>query len=431
MLEKVKSVKGELRVPSDKSISHRAIILNSLARGEAKIKNWLISEDTKATFEIYKALGIKIDINKNELIIKGSKEDFKETDTFLDAKNSGTTARLTIGVLSSIPIFSVLTGDDSLKNRPMLRVVRPLRSMGANILGREKGNFLPIAIQGEALRGISFYNEKASAQVKSALIIASISLEDGFTEIKEPILSRDHTERMLKAMGAKIEYLPTDKDHIIKVFPSNELSKIDINCPADPSSAAFFAALTILTDNSELLLKDVLVNPTRDGFFRKLKEMGANIEYLNKRIEGNEEICDILVKSSKDLKSIEISEIEVPSLIDEIPILSILMAKAEGISIVKGAKELRVKESDRIKAIVENLKAIGVSHVEEFEDGFAIKGPNRFKPATIKTYKDHRIAMAFSIAAISSDLDGFELDDYYCVAVSYPTFFDDIKKIKL
>ncbi len=170
------------------------------------------------------------------------------------------------------------------------------------------------------LWGISFYNEKASAQVKSALIIASLSLEDGFTEIKEPILSRDHTERMLKAMGAKIEYLPTDKDHIIKVFPSNEL----------------------LTDNSELLLKDVLVNPTRDGFFRKLKEMGANIEYLNKRIEGNEEICDILVKSSKDLKSIEISEIEVPSLIDEIPILSILMAKAEGISIVKGAKELRV-----------------------------------------------------------------------------------------
>lgn len=431
MLEKVKSVKGELRVPSDKSISHRAVILNSLGRGEAKIKNWLISEDTKATLEIYKALGIKIDINKNELIIKGSKEDFKETDIFLDAKNSGTTARLTIGVLSSMPIFAILTGDDSLKNRPMLRVVRPLREMGANILGREKGNFLPIAIQGEVLRGISFYNEKASAQVKSALIIASLSLEEGFTEIKEHILSRDHTERMLKAMGAKIEYLSTDKDHIIKVFPSNELSKIDINCPADPSSAAFFAALTILTDNSELLLKEVLVNPTRDGFFRKLKEMGASVEYLNKRIEGNEEICDILVKSSKYLKSIEVSEIEVPSLIDEIPILSILMAKAEGISIVKGAKELRVKESDRIKAIVENLKAIGVSHVEEFEDGFAIKGPNEFKPATIKTYKDHRIAMAFSIAAISSNLYGFELDDYDCVKVSYPTFFDDIKKIKV
>ncbi|MCS7285282.1 MAG: 3-phosphoshikimate 1-carboxyvinyltransferase, partial [Hydrogenobacter thermophilus] len=281
-LKKAKSVKGELRVPSDKSISHRAVILSAIAEGKSVIRNWLSSEDTLATLQIAKALGTKVETKGNELMITGRDFNFCEPDHVLDARNSGTTARLFLGVLATQEFFSVITGDESLRNRPMLRVVEPLRQMGAFLDGREKGNKLPICVRGGKLKGVSFFNKRASAQVKSSLLLAGLKAE-GITEITEPYLSRDHTERMLKLFGANITQLEGSSGHIIKIAGGQKLYGCEISCPADPSSAAFFVALATLLEDSHLFLKDVLINPTRDGFFRKLRQMGAYVEYAKVR----------------------------------------------------------------------------------------------------------------------------------------------------
>ncbi len=422
----VKGVKGELRVPSDKSISHRAVILGALAKGTTKVYSWLRSADTLATLSIIKALGVEVKEDaEGVLLIKGKNYVFEEPKDVLNAENSGTTARLMMGVLSTQPFFSVLTGDESLRRRPMLRVVEPLREMGAFIDGREKGNKLPVSIRGGDLKGISFFNKKASAQVKSSLMLAGLRAE-GITEIVEPVLSRDHTERMLGAFGVKLTTIPEERGHIVKLKGGQELVATDIFCPADPSSAAFFCALAVLAQG-ELLLKDVLVNPTRDGFYRKLREMGADVEYVNEREVSGEPVADIKVKGGKPLKAVKVSGEEVPSMIDEIPILAVVMSMAEGRSEVRGASELRVKESDRIKAVVENLRAMGAV-VEEFEDGFAVEGPSKLKGSKVKTYGDHRIAMAFAVAGLVAEGKTL-IDDADCVNISYPSFFNDLKKI--
>ncbi len=422
----VKGVKGELRVPSDKSISHRAVILGALAKGTTKVYSWLRSADTLATLSIIKALGVEVKEDaEGVLLIKGKNYVFEEPKDVLNAENSGTTARLMMGVLSTQPFFSVLTGDESLRRRPMLRVVEPLREMGAFIDGREKGNKLPVSIRGGDLKGISFFNKKASAQVKSSLMLAGLRAE-GITEIVEPVLSRDHTERMLGAFGVKLTTIPEERGHIVKLKGGQELVATDIFCPADPSSAAFFCALAVLAQG-ELLLKDVLVNPTRDGFYRKLREMGADVEYVNEREVSGEPVADIKVKGGKPLKAVKVSGEEVPSMIDEIPILAVVMSMAKGRSEVRGASELRVKESDRIKAVVENLRAMGAV-VEEFEDGFAVEGPSKLKGSKVKTYGDHRIAMAFAVAGLVAEGKTL-IDDADCVNISYPSFFNDLKKI--
>lgn len=425
-VEKIKRVKGELRVPSDKSITHRAFILGSLASGETRVINPLISEDTKATLDILKMLGTETEEREKEVLIKGRNYLFKEPENVLDAKNSGTTARIMLGVLSTQPFFSVLTGDESLRNRPMLRVVEPLREMGASIDGREEGNRLPVSVRGGKLRGISFFNKRSSAQVKSSLLLAGLRAE-GITEVVEPYLSRDHTERMLKLFGAEIITVPEERGHIVKVKGGQELKGTEIYCPADPSSAAYFAALATLAPEGEILLKDVLLNPTRDGFYRKLKEMGGNFEVINYRELSNEPIGDLLVKPAKSLKGIKVTPDDVPSLIDEIPILAVLMAFAEGVSEVRGAKELRYKESDRIKAVVNNLRKMGVK-VEELEDGFIIEGSKNVRGARIETYGDHRIAMAFAIAGLVIE-DELVIDHPECVAVSYPQFWEHILEV--
>jgi 3-phosphoshikimate 1-carboxyvinyltransferase len=423
-------VEGELRVPSDKSISHRAIILGSLADGDIRVKHWLRSADTLATLNIYRQLGVEIEENSpTELVVKGKGlYSLREPDNFLDAQNSGTTTRLTLGVLAAQPFFAVLTGDDSLRRRPMLRVVKPLREMGASIDGREEGNLLPIAVRGGKLKGISFFNKKASAQVKSALLIAGLHAE-GTTEIEEPYLSRDHTERMLQLMEVDLTIIPAEGGVLVKLKGGQQpKGDKDIYVPADPSSAAFFAAAAVLLPNSKLVLKDVLVNPTRDGFFRKLKEMGAKIEYTNVRELSMESIADIAVEYSPNLKGVKVFPEEIPAMIDELPLLAVVATQAEGETRIEGAAELRVKESDRIKATVENLRKMGAK-IEELPDGMVIEGKTPLKGGVeIKTYNDHRIAMAFTIAGLIADKP-VKLDNPQCVAVSYPQFFEDLKKV--
>ncbi|MCS6876128.1 MAG: 3-phosphoshikimate 1-carboxyvinyltransferase [Aquificaceae bacterium] len=425
-LTKVGSVRGELRTPSDKSISHRAVMFSSLAEGVSYVYNWLESADTKATLHILKSLGTKVVKKGNHLKVYGRGYSFLEPSTVLDAKNSGTTARLMMGVLATQPFFSTITGDKSLRSRPMLRVVEPLRLMGASIDGREGGNKLPISVRGGKLKGVSFFNKKASAQVKSALLLAGLRA-DGYTEVLEPVLSRDHTERMLSAFGVRLYQMEGESGHVIKIEGFQNLKATEIFCPADPSSTAFFLALAVLTSGSDLLLKDVLVNPTRDGFIRKLKEMGAHVSYENLRELSREPVADVYVRYSGRLRAVEVKPEEVPSLIDEIPVLAVVMSLAEGVSKVRGAEELRVKESDRIKAVVENLRVMGVK-VEEYKDGFEIEGTESLKGGFVKTYGDHRIAMAFSVAGLTAQGETI-IDNPQCVAVSYPEFYEDLRKL--
>jgi 3-phosphoshikimate 1-carboxyvinyltransferase len=423
----VRGVLGRVRVPSDKSVSHRALILGSLARGRTLVRRWLVSEDTLATLEILRSLGTEIELSGDTVLVRGTDFSFREPRDVLDAKNSGTTARLLAGVLATQPFFSVITGDESLRRRPMGRVTEPLRRMGASVDGREGGDKLPIAIRGGKLRAIDLFNERSSAQVKSAVLLAGLRAE-GITRVTEPVRSRDHTERMLGAFGVKLTQLKGERGFETLLEGGQNLEGTEVLCPADPSSAAFFVALCLLA-GGEITLEEVLVNPTRDGFFRKVKEMGAEIRYENLREVSGEPVADLHVKHSGRLRAVKVLPQEVPSLIDEIPVLSVLMALAEGVSEVRGAGELRVKESDRIRAVVENLRAMG-SKVEELEDGFIIEGVERLRGARIKTFSDHRIAMAFTVAGLVAEGET-TLDDPDCVKVSYPQFFEDLETIIL
>lgn len=425
-ISKIKKVKGELRVPSDKSITHRGILFGALGRGKTVVKEWLDSADTRSTLNVVRMLGVNAEEHGKDLIIEGRCGRFLEPPDILFAGNSGTTARLTMGLLATQPFFSVITGDESLRNRPMLRVVKPLREMGANIDGREGASRLPVSVRGGNLKAISFLNRKSSAQVKSSVLIAGL-LADGITEVIEPFMSRDHTERMLRYMGIEIIQVETDGGHIVKVDGGQIPEGRDIYCPADPSSAAFFGALATLLEGSEIILRDVLVNPTRDGFFRVLRNSGGIIEYTNVREISGETVADIVVKSADKLKPVNVRGDIIPSLIDEIPILAIIMAFADGVSCVRDASELRVKECDRIKAITINLRRMGVN-VEEFEDGFCIEGKGKLRGAHIDTYNDHRIAMAFTIAGLVADGETI-IDNPDCVKVSYPRFYDDLNII--
>ncbi len=421
----VKGVKGEIRVPSDKSVSHRALILGAISGGKTGIRHLLRSADTLSTMKILQDLGTEIEEGGEELIVHGRDYSFREPSDVLDAGNSGTTARIMMGVLATQPFFSAMTGDESLRKRPMGRVTAPLRDMGARIMGREFGEKLPIAITGGSLRAVVVRNSRASAQVKSAILLAGLKAE-GMTEVHEPVLSRDHTERMLRAFGAEIISLAQKDGHLVKVRGGQRLEGTDVFCPADPSSASFIGALCALS-GGEVLLREVLVNPTRDGFFRKLRDMGVGVSYENERELSGEPVADIVITGGSSLRGVEVVPEEVPSMIDEIPILSVVMALAEGRSVVKGAKELRVKESDRIKLICENLRRMGAV-VEEFEDGFAIEGGKRLRGAEITTHGDHRIAMAFAVAGMVAQGETI-IDDPECVKVSYPEFFEHLHSV--
>ncbi|WP_456470950.1 3-phosphoshikimate 1-carboxyvinyltransferase [Caminibacter sp.] len=415
-----KRFKEEFIVDADKSISHRCAIFSLLADGVNEIKNYLRAEDTLNSLEIAKSLGAEVEDGGDIIKIKAPKK-LKEADDVLYCGNSGTTIRIYMGLLAGIDGFFVLTGDEYLRRRPMKRVAEPLRKIGAKVDGRENGNLAPLGIRGGELKSFEYESKIASAQVKSALILAALNA-DKPSFYKEPFLSRDHTERMLKGMGAKLDVkVNADLSCEVTIYPLiKKLSPLKFEVPNDPSSAFFFAVAAAIT-GSTAILKNITLNPTRIEAYKTLEKMGADIEYILKE-DKYEPVGDIVVKGNK-LKGIEVNE-KIPWLIDEIPALAMAMAVAEGKSVVKNAKELRVKESDRIKAVVENLKKCGIE-ARELEDGFEIIGGTP-KKTVVDSHGDHRIAMSFAVLGL---LCGMEIQKAESIYTSFPNFFQLFEKI--
>jgi len=404
-------------IASDKSISHRSAIFSLLSQRSSTIKNYLRAEDTLNTLNIVKLLGAEVEDSGDSIKIVPPKE-IKEPPFILDCGNSGTAMRLFMGFLASQKGFFVLHGDRYLASRPMKRVADPLRKIGAKIDGRVKGNLSPIAIRGAKLEGFEYKSPISSAQVKSAMILAALHAKE-MSIFSEPILSRDHTERMLLGMGAEIV---SDKDKI-KIMPLVEpLLPLDIEIPNDPSSAFFFAVAAAITPNSRVVLQNVSLNPTRIEAYKVLQKMGTHIDFILKD-EKYEPVGDIVVQYG-ELSGVEVSE-NISWLIDELPALSIAMAFANGKSVVKNAKELRVKESDRITSVVENLKKCGIDAVEH-EDGYEIVGSKFNDICEVDSYGDHRVAMSFLVAGLRSDL---RVNDTECINTSFPNFLDIIKRV--
>jgi len=403
-------------IASDKSISHRAALFSLLSDKPSYIKNYLQGEDTLNTLKIVKSLGAAISHSDQTLIITPPSK-VQEPPCILDCGNSGTAMRLLMGFLASKPGFFVLHGDEYLAKRPMARVANPLRSIGAKIDGRDDGNLAPIAIRGQKLSAFEYASPIASAQVKSALILAALNATNE-SLISEPALSRDHTERMLLGMGAKIT---RDNLHV-KVAPlKTPLNPLKITIPADPSSAFFFAVAAAIIPKSKIVLENVLLNKTRIEAYEILRKMGAKVTYI-KKSDQYEQIGDIVVEHGL-LQGVEVSS-NIAWLIDEIPALAIAFACAKGKSVVKNAKELRVKESDRIATTVSNLQKCSIE-ARELEDGFEVVG-GTLKSAKVQSYGDHRIAMSFAIAGLKS---GIEVLDSDCISTSFPNFIELLEKI--
>ncbi|MDR1285004.1 MAG: 3-phosphoshikimate 1-carboxyvinyltransferase [Campylobacteraceae bacterium] len=403
-------------VASDKSISHRCAIFSLLSDKTSIVRNYLRAEDTLCTLNIIKSLGADVK-EKNGVLYITPPSDIVEPPIILDCGNSGTAMRLLMGFLSSREGFFVLHGDRYLASRPMKRVATPLRNIGAKIDGRQNGDLSPICIRGSKLKPFDYKSPISSAQVKSALILAALN-SDAPSVFSEPELSRDHTERMLKGMGVDIER----KNGKITVHPNKKpLQPLDITIPSDPSSAFFFAIAAAITPNSRVTLENVLLNKTRIEAYKILQKMGAHVEFIQE--ENRYESIGRVIVEYAPLKAVEVSE-NISWLIDELPALSIAFACALGVSTVKNAKELRVKESDRISAIVKNLNLCGIEAVER-EDGYDITGGN-FKPFKVKSFGDHRIAMSFAVASIKC---GGMIEDTECVKTSFPNFIELLSKI--
>jgi 3-phosphoshikimate 1-carboxyvinyltransferase len=415
-------VEGELRVPGDKSISHRALIFSALADGTSRVRGILPSADVHSTAGVLRALGVDIPPLGESIEIAGvGARGLREATGDLDCGNSGTSARLLAGVVAGSRLTARFTGDASLSRRPMRRVKEPLEAMGATVLLSEHGG-LPMQVQGAELHQIDWPNEKASAQVKSCVLLAALCAGVEAT-VREPTRSRDHTERMLAAHGAEVWV----NDEAVLLLAGQAVAPLDLDVPGDPSSASFFAALVAIAPQGGLLLRDVCVNETRTGFLAALAEMGADITLEDKVLRSGEWIANVRVASGATLRGIDIAAEAVPTLIDELPLLACLAAYAEGETRVAGAGELRVKESDRIAAVVSNLRRLGGT-IEELPDGFVVTGTRPRLRGTVTTYGDHRMAMAFGILAA---LPGNEIaiDDRDCVAVSYPGFWDDLRRV--
>jgi len=423
VLEKISKLRGNIAVPGDKSISHRSLILGSIAQGETRIYNFLNSLDCLRTLGCMQALGGKIELDEdNSVKIKGKGlYGLKEPKDILNVGNSGTTIRLLAGLLSGQDFYSILNGDASIRKRPMKRVVEPLRLMGADIWGRKDGQFAPLSVRGNKLNPLHYTLPVASAQVKTALLLAGLYTTGG-TIIKEPLPTRDHTERMLEIMEADIKISPPE----VKVMGGKELKGADIFIPGDISSAAYFIVAASILKGSQITIKQVGVNPTRTGIIEILKKMGAKIDILNYQIKSNEPQADLKIEYSK-LKRIEIGKEGVPFLIDELPLIAVVATQAQGKTIVSGARELRVKETDRIKAIVSELKKMGAD-IEEREDGFAVNGPTRLQGAVCESYNDHRIAMSLAVAALLAE-GKTVIQSSECIDISFPGFEKTLKKL--
>lgn len=423
VLEKVSKLKGNVFIPGDKSISHRSLILGSIAQGETRIYNFLNSLDCLKTLECMQALGTEIELGKDSFVkIKGKGlYGLQEPKDILDVGNSGTTIRLLTGLLSGQNFYSVLNGDNSIRKRPMKRVVEPLRLMGANIWGKKDGQFAPLSVRGNKLNPLYYTLPVASAQVKTALLLAGL-YATGETVIKEPLPTRDHTERMLEIMRADIKISSPE----IKVMGGKELRGTDIFVPGDISSAAYLIAATSILTDSQIIIKQVGVNPTRTGIIEILKKMGTKIDILNYQVKSNEPQADLMTEYSK-LKGVEIKKENVPFLIDELPLIAVVATQAQGKTVVSGARELRVKETDRIDAIVSELKKMGAD-IEEREDGFAVNGPTRLQGAVCESYNDHRIAMSLAVAALLAE-GKTVIKNSECIDISFPGFEKTLQKL--
>ncbi len=413
----VTQLEGEFVVPGDKSISHRSIMFASLAEGTSRISGLLRGEDCLSTLAAFKSLGIEVeDRAADELIIHGRGLMLQEPADVIDCGNSGTTMRLMSGILAAQPFFSVLTGDRYLRNRPMGRVINPLKTMGATILGRSDCSKAPFALCGGQLKPLEYHSPIASAQVKSALLLAGMQIE-GTTTVYEPHLSRDHSERMLRYFGADV----VSFDGGASITGPVKLQGRDVTVPGDISSAAFFLVAGLIVPGSELLLKNVGINPTRSGIIDILHQMGGSIELLNEREIGGEPVADLLVKSSS-LKGINIDGELIPRAIDEFPVVSVAAAFAEGVTTISDAKELRVKETDRIAAMCECLGALGAD-ITPLEDGMRIVGGGELSGGTVQSFGDHRIAMSMAIAALRAG-SAVEILDTQCTETSFPGFWE-------
>lgn len=418
VIRKIKKANGEIKVPGDKSISHRSIMLGSLAEGKTEINGFLPGADCLATIDCFRKMGIRIDTNGENVTVFGNGlYGLKAPDEILYTGNSGTTTRLLCGILSGQDFDSVITGDNSIQKRPMGRVVKPLSLMGAKI----ENEYCPLYITGTRLHGIDYKMPVASAQVKTALILAGL-YADGETVIHEIEKSRDHTELMLTAMGADLSVDKLD----IHVKGTHKLSAIKTDIPGDISSAAFFMVLGLIMPNSEITITNVGINDTRTGIIDVLKAMGGNISIENYRTSAGEPVADITVRSSS-LKSTVIGGDIIPKLIDELPIIAVAAVFADGTTVIKDAQELKVKETNRIRAVTDEFKKCGID-ISETDDGMIIKGGKPISGADFKTYGDHRMAMSLTVLAQLADGTS-TLDDSECACVSYPTFFEDFYKL--
>ena len=420
------SVQGRIRVPGDKSISHRALMLGAIAKGETTIEGLLLGEDPRSTARCFQALGAEISpLNEQRVRVRGvGVGELIEPTDLLDAGNSGTTMRLMLGILASHPDrFFTVTGDKSLRSRPMSRVVKPLQQMGAQIWGRNGGSLAPLAVQGQSLRPIHYHSPIASAQVKSCILLAALMAE-GTTTITEPAVSRDHSERMLKAFGAEITTDPDTKS--VMITGPAQLQGQSVIVPGDISSAAFWIVAGAIVPDSDLTIENVGINPTRTGILEALEMMNADIQLENERIVAGEPVADIRVRHSQ-LKGCTIGGDIIPRLIDEIPILAVAAIFAEGQTVISDAAELRVKESDRLAVTATVLNQMGAK-ITELPDGLEITGGTPLQGTDVESYDDHRIAMSLAIAALNAT-GTTTIHHAEAAAISYPDFTATLRQV--
>ena len=419
LFHKSHPLKGEITVPGDKSISHRGIMLGALANGTTSITNFLKGADCLSTISCFQKMGIEIEETENEILVHGKGlHDLSAPKEILDAGNSGTTTRLISGILAGQNFSCDLTGDASIQKRPMKRIMTPLSMMGADITSVHNNGCAPLHIKGAPLKGISYQSPVASAQVKSCVLFAGL-YADGKTSVTEPFLSRNHSELMLSSFGASVQTCGTTAT----IEPEPVLTAQKVEVPGDISSAAFFIAAGLLIPGSELLIKNVGINPTRDGILRVCRQMGANLEYLKTRTKCDETVADNIVKHS-ELNGTVIEGDLIPTLIDELPVIAVMAACANGETIVRNAEELKVKESNRLEIIVHHLSEMGCD-ITGTEDGMIIRGGKPLHGAVLDSHLDHRIAMSFAVAGLVADGET-EITNADCVNISYPGFYRDL-----
>lgn len=418
----VGKLNGDLNIPGDKSISHRSIMFGAISEGTTTVTNFLTGDDCLSTIACFQKLGVEIIIDNTKVTIHGKGLDgLKEPNEVLDVGNSGTTIRLMLGILAGRPFFSTLIGDASIGKRPMTRVTKPLKEFGAVIDGRNGGEYTPISIRGGNLRGLEYILPVASAQVKSSVLLAGLQAE-GRTTVIEPSKTRDHTERMIGHFGGEVNV----DGLTVSVTGGQRLKGADVHVPGDISSAAFFLVAGAIVPNSEITLRNVGLNPTRTGIIDVMQEMGADIQILNEQTDAFEPVCDIIIKTST-LKGVAISGDIIPRLIDEIPIIALLATQAEGVTVIKDAEELKVKETNRIDTVVHELTKLGAK-IEATDDGMIIYGCSTLKGGTVSSHGDHRIGMMLAIAALICK-DETILEEKEAISVSYPNFFTHLESL--